>query len=450
MRRREESAHTLTTLSDTAQLLRGAVGGAVEWVAGLMKSASAAATPGPLPRADPSDAEAEDSADSVCDVPHAVQLRSTACGLLLYLLLEPADEKVAVDLLPDATVGDLKAAAFEAGGPKPHEQELVVGSEELTEPDATELSDTNLIASEVTVTVRRRTYSAALSVAHERGAVLLRNGCVVSFVHGKQEVRRLGPGTTSVAAGSGFTAAAVDGRLEVWGLQADPIQRGMRKQLRGHVCSVAARAGTLAAVTAAGDLFMSCVGGGQLPVPPLLRGTVSAASVGGDFTVVLRTDGSVAVFGHAAWLRRQGIVALELGGRLGRAVSAGLDFCAVLMDDGTVVCAGAPRDNQCSVPLSVRDAVSVTCGDGVAAAVLAGGRVRWWGVWGPEFAEGPIGQAGPCVAVALSSSYAVAVTADGELVADCTRKHLKLSRGSWSTICKVPDTSQDEIALRQV
>eukprot|EP01065_Artemidia_motanka_P031393 TRINITY_DN3773_c0_g1_i5.p1 TRINITY_DN3773_c0_g1~~TRINITY_DN3773_c0_g1_i5.p1 ORF type:complete len:139 (+),score=27.05 TRINITY_DN3773_c0_g1_i5:60-476(+) len=104
----------------------------------------------------------------------------TSCGLLLYVSLPRSDASVAVDLPVDGTLGSLKQAVREAGGPAVGRQLLSIGGEVLTGADSTPLSDVSLMASEVTVAVGFARHPAAeprvLSVDAFHAAVLLEGG----------------------------------------------------------------------------------------------------------------------------------------------------------------------------------------------------------------------------------------------------------------------------------
>eukprot|EP01065_Artemidia_motanka_P050419 TRINITY_DN861_c0_g1_i6.p1 TRINITY_DN861_c0_g1~~TRINITY_DN861_c0_g1_i6.p1 ORF type:complete len:413 (+),score=117.57 TRINITY_DN861_c0_g1_i6:63-1241(+) len=341
-----------------------------------------------------------------------------APGLLLYLLFENRGEKAAVELAADATVQELRAAAHEAGGPAPHRQVLAVGADVLTDSGSTPLSDTCLISNEAVVAVRaRRAAAAVVCCRQNRVAVILEGGAVRQFTLArKEEQTPVAAGCTAVVAGFGFTAAIVEGRLEVWGFQLRAITAGKPfAGLQGRqAVSCAASAGfraVLAVVDSESHLHLC--GDAKSGVPSELQGRVAAVAMWGVAAVVLTHGGEVFV------VDRGGVEKKYLGGRPAMSISASGEHWAAVLDDGTVRCFGSNEKGECDVPSDLRSAVSCACGRGSTAAVCADGSVRWWGTVGVDLGSR---LTAPCAAMALDEWYAAAVTSDGSLLATCTRR----------------------------
>eukprot|EP01065_Artemidia_motanka_P050413 TRINITY_DN861_c0_g1_i2.p1 TRINITY_DN861_c0_g1~~TRINITY_DN861_c0_g1_i2.p1 ORF type:complete len:412 (+),score=119.95 TRINITY_DN861_c0_g1_i2:63-1238(+) len=352
-----------------------------------------------------------------------------APGLLLYLLFENRGEKAAVELAADATVQELRAAAHEAGGPAPHRQVLAVGADVLTDSGSTPLSDTCLISNEAVVAVRaRRAAAAVVCCRQNRVAVILEGGAVRQFTLArKEEQTPVAAGCTAVVAGFGFTAAIVEGRLEVWGFQLRAITAGKPfAGLQGRqAVSCAASAGfraVLAVVDSESHVHL-CGDAWGSDVPSELQGRVAAVAICGNSLVALTHGGEVFVVKLDVLLPADGIEPTALGGSA-VSISAGQKHWAAVLDDGTVRCFGSNEKGECDVPSDLRSAVSCACGRGSTAAVCADGSVRWWGTVGVDLGSG---LTAPCVAVALHEWYAVAVTADGSLLGTCTAEFAGLA-----------------------
>eukprot|EP01065_Artemidia_motanka_P027377 TRINITY_DN32577_c0_g1_i1.p1 TRINITY_DN32577_c0_g1~~TRINITY_DN32577_c0_g1_i1.p1 ORF type:complete len:455 (+),score=157.58 TRINITY_DN32577_c0_g1_i1:70-1434(+) len=339
-------------------------------------------------------------------------------GISLFVVIAPHDRVIPLELPLDASVSDLKEAVLAAGGPPPPRQILMVGAQELTDPAATPLSDTELISNEVRIHVmaRQTLQYKSISAAHRHGVALLGGG---AGVVGWGEAQLWSPlpdfsGRTvlSVHAGRQFSAAIVDSAVEVWGPPAAEFNADLQ-QLAGRkivCCSASVKQNALVAVDAGGCVAICGPDKGTFgQVPPDLQGQVAAAACGYSCVVVLLRDGSVAFFGHRTRPTRA-----DLGGRSAVSVSSGWHHSAALLDDGSVHCFGRDQEGQCRAP-PLNDVVSCDCGKTFTVALRRNGSVVWWGEGIPT---GRIASAAPCAAVAAGRHFTVAVTPAGDLVAD--------------------------------
>eukprot|EP01065_Artemidia_motanka_P037497 TRINITY_DN4612_c0_g1_i2.p2 TRINITY_DN4612_c0_g1~~TRINITY_DN4612_c0_g1_i2.p2 ORF type:complete len:171 (+),score=67.86 TRINITY_DN4612_c0_g1_i2:62-574(+) len=164
--------------------------------------------------------------------------------LTLYVLVGASEEKVAVELPVEATVGDLKAAVHAAGGPPPHNQVLAFGAEEMRAADTTLLSDTHLVSNEAVVGVRRTAPHTAISLGQRHGLAILADGGVVGWgcTRFGEPMPDFGGSVASVHAGRYVCAAVVADRLVLWG----PATASFEAEIRGLAdvevvcCSVSA------------------------------------------------------------------------------------------------------------------------------------------------------------------------------------------------------------------
>eukprot|EP01065_Artemidia_motanka_P041461 TRINITY_DN537_c0_g1_i2.p1 TRINITY_DN537_c0_g1~~TRINITY_DN537_c0_g1_i2.p1 ORF type:complete len:396 (+),score=118.45 TRINITY_DN537_c0_g1_i2:71-1258(+) len=371
------------------------------------------------------------AAEGGADTASAAAALAPSSGLMLYLLIEPHCEKVAVELPADATVKDLRAAAYEAGGPAPCRQLLAVGTTQLTDPSSTPLSDTGLIASEVVVTVAARTIPTVLDCNAMRVVVLLEGGAVVGYCPKSMEMA-VASSATHVAAGQDVRAAVVAGELRVWGKVTRTVLKDL-PQLRDKqvvMCAASDVSCEICAVDAEGVLYLCGDKGRYGSVPAELQGNVAAAALCWERVVVLTRDGAVLTFGSGRPPSKE-----DLGGGRAVSISASCDHYAAVLDDGTVRCFGKNTDGECDVPAGLCDVVSCKCGKGGCVAVRADGTLCWWGIGCTGLDDGPLGSAGPYVAAATSGGLTYAVTTAGTLVSDCAAS--VLSRYAAATAARL-------------
>eukprot|EP01065_Artemidia_motanka_P051348 TRINITY_DN9041_c0_g1_i1.p1 TRINITY_DN9041_c0_g1~~TRINITY_DN9041_c0_g1_i1.p1 ORF type:complete len:411 (+),score=131.40 TRINITY_DN9041_c0_g1_i1:193-1425(+) len=334
-------------------------------------------------------------------------------NLLLYVLIEPGDERVPVELPVDATVGDLKAAVYEAHGPPPPEQVLTVGTEELVEACETPLSDTHLVSNEVVVGVRRRQrlHHKSVSCGNEHGLALLETGEVVGWGSPPcfDPLPDFPGRVVSVHAGRHVSAAVAAGRLVVWGVDADgyaeDVQRLRDREREVVCCSAAVYAELIGVVDSEGCVVLCGSDKGRFDVSCLPAG-VAAVSVSCEHVVVLTREGNASV------LAGQTVTEFDLGGKPAVSVSAGVRHFVVLLADGSVRCFGDNDCGQCNVPAQLSEAQSCAAGCYVTAVCCRDGAVVCWG----EPLAAASSDTGPCVAVDIGRRFMATVTADGRVV----------------------------------
>ncbi len=202
--------------------------------------------------------------------------------------------------------------------------------------------------------------------------------------------------------------------------------------------------------------------------------TAAAIAAGSQHTCAIRTNGSVACWGHnstgqlgnGTGTDSTAPVAVEKVSNAVAITAGEFHSCAVLAD-GTVRCWGADFYGQSGVPLGmdqrtavtvgVSNAINITAGDSHTCALLADGTARCWG----DGIDGDLGNGqvsispdpvavngvDNAVALAAGSACTCAVRADG--IAKCWGKntHGQLGDGSQNpaiiepVVVSVPDTS---------
>eukprot|EP01065_Artemidia_motanka_P043241 TRINITY_DN5968_c0_g1_i11.p1 TRINITY_DN5968_c0_g1~~TRINITY_DN5968_c0_g1_i11.p1 ORF type:complete len:389 (+),score=93.60 TRINITY_DN5968_c0_g1_i11:154-1320(+) len=362
-------------------------------------------------------------------------------GLLLYVLVGPGDEKVAVDLSPDATIQDLKAAAHAAGGPKPHEQRLTVGGQQLRGGGATPLSDTDLISSEAVVAVCRKRSGGMLSCGFTHAVVVLEGGELFGWGADERDWSPVpdfgGSDITSVHAGKDGTAAIVDGRLHVWGNNLTLAQEA-RRVLEGKEivsCSYSMNVVTIGAVDADGHVYLLGDVRYFAAVPSDVQGSAAAVSLGFGSVAILTRDGNVVSSRRLAEAYKHA----DFGCRAA-SVSNGAYYHCVVLEDGSVRSVGNKRLQQ-RVPSDLRNVVTSCCTEGTTVTLGGDGVIRWFGT--PEaFEEGSIGRGTETYVAVAAGNMVLAATADGALEAAWS--------SSWASyaqeLCRVPDLGGRRIA----
>eukprot|EP01065_Artemidia_motanka_P043247 TRINITY_DN5968_c0_g1_i3.p1 TRINITY_DN5968_c0_g1~~TRINITY_DN5968_c0_g1_i3.p1 ORF type:complete len:390 (+),score=95.81 TRINITY_DN5968_c0_g1_i3:97-1266(+) len=363
-------------------------------------------------------------------------------GLLLYVLVGPGDEKVAVDLSPDATIQDLKAAAHAAGGPKPHEQRLTVGGQQLRGGGATPLSDTDLISSEAVVAVCRKRSGGMLSCGFTHAVVVLEGGELFGWGADERDwspVPDFGGATiTSVHAGESGTAAIVDGQLHLWGKN-EVLARAVRRALEGKEivsCSLPMDTPGVGAVDADGHVHL--LGGlhNFAEVPSGVQGCAAAVSLGcRSVAIVTRNGDFFSSFGpgHA-------YTKTAFGCRVA-SVSTGMHHHCVVLEDGSVRCFGNNLMQQCDVPSDLRDVVMSCCTASTTVTLCGDGAIRWFGA-AETFRSGNVREGtGQYVAVA-AGGVVLAATADGAIAVAWSPREERFA----GALCRIPDLGGRRIA----
>eukprot|EP01065_Artemidia_motanka_P022749 TRINITY_DN2692_c0_g1_i2.p1 TRINITY_DN2692_c0_g1~~TRINITY_DN2692_c0_g1_i2.p1 ORF type:complete len:355 (+),score=73.42 TRINITY_DN2692_c0_g1_i2:85-1149(+) len=302
--------------------------------------------------------------------------------LLLYLVIEPHEARVPVEVSVDATIGDLRAAVHDAGGPPAHLQQLSVGAEALVYGDDVPLSDTTCLGSEVTVRVGRTETNAGVIAMGAHHTVAFLGGCMRAWGAARRNYSPMPDwesGVRCLSVGGSFSAAVVEGRLEVWGSVPQLIRDDLKKVRRRKVASCSASDSFIAVAFADGTLRLL---GSKSAVPDGLQGRVRMVCYGDRYLVVLTTDGRVESFG-----KRNPCGDTDIGGLRAVHVAAGRSHFAAVTSDRSVLCFGSAKEGQCAVPAGIRGVIDVVCGDGFTAVLLVDGTVRWWGSGFPVAGE---------------------------------------------------------------
>lgn len=143
-------------------------------------------------------------------------------------------------------------------------------------------------------------------------------------------------------------------------------------------------------------------------VPPRGLGNVAAVSVGVDFALALRSNGTVVAWGN--------IDPVPAGLANVVAVSAGGLHAVALKNDGTVVAWGYNGLHQTDVPAGLNSVVAISAGGQHTLALRANGTVAGWGDNTYGQATVPAGLTG-IVAVAAGEFHSMVLRSDGTVYA---------------------------------
>eukprot|EP01065_Artemidia_motanka_P028244 TRINITY_DN3351_c0_g1_i1.p1 TRINITY_DN3351_c0_g1~~TRINITY_DN3351_c0_g1_i1.p1 ORF type:complete len:381 (+),score=135.34 TRINITY_DN3351_c0_g1_i1:69-1211(+) len=311
-------------------------------------------------------------------------------SLQVFLRMMGREAFVPVELPLDATVGSLKRAAEDAGGPPPRRQRLSVGAAVLGEPDATPLSETQ-IGMEAVVTVwQAPVQNKVMSAGDTHCLAVLEDGHVLG--RGPGECYRPFPsmiGTSdskrivSVHAANGCSSALLaDGTVLLWGknavsLEADVQKLAGRRIVSFAMCVASAAEAFFVAADADGHVFVDGPGADAVgEVPRRVQGKAAAVTAAGRHAAVLLKEGTVVCFGSAG---AEQLTPPQLGGRAVRAVHTGPTHTALILDDGSVKCFGQNDSAQCDVPKELCDVVMCECGARYTVALDRSGKLHAWG-----------------------------------------------------------------------
>jgi alpha-tubulin suppressor-like RCC1 family protein len=150
---------------------------------------------------------------------------------------------------------------------------------------------------------------------------------------------------------------------------------------------------------------------GQLDVPPGLTG-VTAVAAGGSHAVALKNDGTVVAWGSNAY--GQATPPAGLSGVI--AVSAGWYHTVALKGDGTVVAWGSNNAGQANVPAGLTGVKAIAAGGYFTLALKNDGTVVGWGDSSWYQNRVPTGLSG-VAAIAAGWNHALALKCDGTVVA---------------------------------
>ena len=169
------------------------------------------------------------------------------------------------------------------------------------------------------------------------------------------------------------------------------------------------------AVLLASALFVSATGAGLYPssahAVTLDQALAAQGRIagGGEHSISVRSDGTVATWGATSWSRRS----VPPGLNSVVSVAAGWGHSLALKSDGTVVGWGEMLGD---IPAGLTDAVDIAASAGNSIAARADGTVVAWGPVFPEVMTVPDGLTG-VVAVSAGEDHFLALRANGTVVA---------------------------------
>jgi len=148
---------------------------------------------------------------------------------------------------------------------------------------------------------------------------------------------------------------------------------------------------------------------------PAGLGTVAAIAAGGEFSLALRTDGTVAAWGIGSY----GPTNVPAGLSNVTDIAAGYSHALALKSDGSVVAWGSLIGSSiipAFVPFAASNVVAIAGGLGHSLALRADGTVVAWGLNPAGETDVPVGLSN-VVAITVGTSHNLALRADGTVVA---------------------------------
>lgn len=173
---------------------------------------------------------------------------------------------------------------------------------------------------------------------------------------------------------------------------------------------VLAIAGTIPTTAYAAAPAGTVVAWGQVPVPPALGDDVVAVAGGGNFSLALRTNGTVAAWGSNGY----GQTTVPAGLSNVTAIAAGGVHSLALRSDGTVVGWGWNAYGQTTPPAGLH-AIAIAAGDVHSLALRSNGTVVGFGYNANGEINVPSGLTG-VVAVSVGADHSLALKSNGTVV----------------------------------
>lgn len=187
------------------------------------------------------------------------------------------------------------------------------------------------------------------------------------------------------------------------------------------IAAFSARNSTVVGLTAAGTVVRSLITPdsgsyyGDYSFVPAGLNNVVAVAAGYNFSLALRADGTVVVWGSSSSAALGALAApAALSGVVG--ISAGNSHALALKGNGTVVAWGSGAAGATSVPAGLANVVAVSAGDNFSLALRADGTVVGWGRNSSGESSPPTGLSG-VVAIAAGNNVSLALRFDGTVVA---------------------------------
>ena len=154
---------------------------------------------------------------------------------------------------------------------------------------------------------------------------------------------------------------------------------------------------------------------------PLAAPVAAAAPAGGEFSLALKSDGTVVTWGRNASNPPAGLTGVT-------AIAAGEQHCLALESDGTVVAWGAEYGGGIDVPAGLSGVTAIAAGNLFSLALKSDGTIVAWG----RFASSPPDGLSGVTAIAAGESHSLALytAADVLVTSGMTTPRMADSTGS--------------------
>jgi hypothetical protein len=181
-----------------------------------------------------------------------------------------------------------------------------------------------------------------------------------------------GSGVTAIAAGAGFALAVKsDGTLVGWGSYSGGALLIPAKA--GNIESIDASVHVLAISRSGYPVAWGINSSGQSTVPAKL-GKVKAVSAGGNFSLALRTDGTLVGWGNKASGQLKfpctNPTLCANSARVYSAIAAGGSHALGLLPDGTIRAWGSNSDGQTKIPANLGRVIGIAAGRNFSVALV--------------------------------------------------------------------------------
>jgi Regulator of chromosome condensation (RCC1) repeat/F5/8 type C domain len=147
---------------------------------------------------------------------------------------------------------------------------------------------------------------------------------------------------------------------------------------------------------------------GQINIPAGLSGVNTMVAAGWDFSLALKSDGTVVGWGHSKATPPAGLTGVT-------AITAGGNHSLALKSDGTVVGWGSNDNGQITPPAGLVGVISVDAGHAHSLALKSDGTVVGWGLNNYDQIIIPAGLSG-VIAIAAGYIDNIALKSDGTVV----------------------------------
>ena len=154
---------------------------------------------------------------------------------------------------------------------------------------------------------------------------------------------------------------------------------------------------------------------GTTTIPVAAQSSVVSVAAGGSLALALKADGSVVAWGNNDYGQSTVPIAAQSGVV---AISAGAHHSLALKADGSVVAWGYNDDGETTVPIEAQsDVVSIAAGAYHSLALKADGSVVAWGYNVLGATTVPVAAQSGVVAIAAGGYFSLALKSDGSVIA---------------------------------